>query len=212
MTDFRFMLIQIKTLDRKVWKPEFFQFRGFTDNIAATPASDGVLWRMRALWSAGSTACFPLTQRCHLQHRESHYTTYTQTWRNLTQFVSLSKRLNTEWPHLLFTSCLGLLLTNRAWSLLRSWDALGERKNRLLSGDLFLLKVEVHFTFYNRGGDGPAYLLWSPLDLRASFSPCLTFWNGLVIFSFATLFPWILCSLMPDSLAHCKHKKISQET
>lgn len=138
---------------------------------------------------------------------ESLIIQHTQTWRNRSQIVSLSKRLDAEWPHLLFTSCLGLLLTNRAWSLLRSWDALGERKNSLLSADLFLLNMEVHFKFCNTGEDDPAYLLWSLLDLGANFSPCLTFLNGLDIFSFAPLFPWILCDLIPNILAHCNHKK-----
>lgn len=59
------------------WKPEFFQFRHFTVDVALTPVSAGVFRRMWA-WSVGPTAaCFTMTQHCRLQHRESQTTTYT---------------------------------------------------------------------------------------------------------------------------------------
>lgn len=56
----------------------------------------------------------------------------TQIWRNTSRFViKTSRHVVSEWRHLLlFTSCLGLLLASRDWSLLRSWDALQERSRR----------------------------------------------------------------------------------
>ena len=92
---FDFQLIYMWVINKL--QPEVLQFRGFTVDVALTPLSGGVSLRMQASWSAGSTAaCSTVTQRCHLQHGESHSTIYKQTWRNMSGFVSLSKCLDTH--------------------------------------------------------------------------------------------------------------------
>lgn len=106
----------------------------------------------------------------------------------------------------LFTSCLGLLLTSRAWSLLRSWDAL--EKGAYYQVICFCHNMEINFKFWNRlnncwGRYDPAYLPWIPLYFGGNFSPCLTFLTELDIFSFPLCFHGYLVVQVSDVLAHC---------
>lgn len=79
--------------------------------------SVGVFVLIKTLWSAGSSAVrFTVTRHCHLQHKESHATIYTQTWRHVSWLVALSERLETEWRHSpLLWGCFWQAGTAAAW-------------------------------------------------------------------------------------------------
>ncbi len=83
-------------------------------------------------------------------HRVSDYNIHTdlEKCELVCIFIKMSRHAAPEWRHLLlFTSCLGLLLTSRDWSLLRSQDALEKKAYQVIC---FWHIRKTHFKFCKR--------------------------------------------------------------